>query len=142
MKIKERHKHERSKTPKKPLIYYYTVVLLAVMLFNFLAMPWLAEHQIRDADLTRRLLDAGVSTTGAEIEETSFLIQILGWVLPLIIFIGIGQFMSKKMMEKAGASNDIEGHQAGPSDDHAVWYEQRQRREFFKNCRCELSRVF
>ncbi len=140
------------KTPKKPLIYYYTVALLAVMLFNFLAMPWLAEHQIRDvdyntfvsmvedgkvgraeiqeqdnrilftdkeekiiyktamvpdADLTQRLLDAGVSTTGVEIEETSLLIQILGWVLPLIIFIGIGQFMSKKMMEKAGGANSM-----------------------------------
>ncbi len=38
------------KTPKKPLLYYYIVVLLAVMLFNFLAMPWLAEHQIRNVD--------------------------------------------------------------------------------------------
>ncbi len=140
------------KTPKKPLLYYYIVVLLVVMLFNFLAMPWLAEHQIRDvdyntfvsmvedgkvgraeiqeqdnrilftdkeektvyktamvpdSDLTRRLLDAGVSTTGVEIEEVSFLIQILGWVLPLVIFIGIGQFMSKKMMEKVGGANSM-----------------------------------
>lgn len=140
------------KTPKKPLIYYYIVALLAVMLFNFLAMPWLAEYQIHnvdyntfvsmveagevgrveiqeqdnrllftdkeetiiyktamvpDADLTRRLLDAGVSTTGVEIKETSLLIQILGWVLPLMLFIGIGQFMSKKMMEKAGGANSM-----------------------------------
>jgi len=140
------------KTPKKPLLYYYTIVLLAVMLFNFLAMPWLEEHRIRevdyntfvsmvedgkvgraeiqeqdnrilfadkegkivyktamvpDADLTRRLLDAGVSTTGVEIEETSLLIQILGWVLPLLIFIGIGQLMSRKMMEKAGGANSM-----------------------------------
>lgn len=140
------------KTPKKPLIFYYIVAMLAVMLFNFLAMPWLAEHQIRDVDyntfvsmvedgevgraeiqeqdnrilftdkeetavyktamvpdtdLTRRLLDAGVSTTGVEIEEASLLVQILGWVLPLLIFIGIGQFMSKKMMEKAGGANSM-----------------------------------
>ena len=38
------------KTPKKPLLYYYLVVLVVVMLFNFLAMPWLAEHQIKEVD--------------------------------------------------------------------------------------------
>ena len=38
------------KSPKKPLIFYYAVVLLAVVLFNTLAMPWLAEHAIRDVD--------------------------------------------------------------------------------------------
>ena len=38
------------KTPKKPLIYYYLVAMLVVLLFNFLAMPWLAEHQIKDVD--------------------------------------------------------------------------------------------
>ena len=38
------------KTPKKPLIYYYLVAMLVLLLFNFLAMPWLAEHQIKDVD--------------------------------------------------------------------------------------------
>ena len=38
------------KSPKKPLLYYYLIVLLVVMLFNLLAMPWLAEHQIKDVD--------------------------------------------------------------------------------------------
>ena len=38
------------KTPKKPLLYYYLVVLVVVMLFNFLAMPWLAEHQIKEVN--------------------------------------------------------------------------------------------
>ena len=124
------------KTPKKPLLYYYLVVLVVVMLFNFLAMPWLAEHQIKEVDyntfvsmteqgqvgqveiqqqnnrllftstdgktiyktamvpddgLVQRLLDAGVSTTGEEIEQTSLLVSILGWVVPLVIFIGLGQ---------------------------------------------------
>lgn len=32
------------KTPKKPLIYYYGIALLILMLFNFLAMPWLAKR--------------------------------------------------------------------------------------------------
>ena len=32
------------KSPKKPLIYYYLAAILLVVLFNMLAMPWLAEH--------------------------------------------------------------------------------------------------
>ena len=32
------------KTPKKPLIYYYSIALLILLLFNFLAMPWLAQR--------------------------------------------------------------------------------------------------
>ena len=38
------------KTPKKPLFYYYAMAMLMVMLFNFLAMPWLAQHQIKEVD--------------------------------------------------------------------------------------------
>ena len=38
------------KSPKKPLLYYYFVAMLLVMLFNFIAMPWLAEHQIKEVD--------------------------------------------------------------------------------------------
>lgn len=38
------------KKPKKPLISYYCIVLLILILFNSLAMPWLMEHQIRDVD--------------------------------------------------------------------------------------------
>ena len=38
------------KSPRKPLIYYYGVVMLVLMLFNFLAMPWLAQRQIREVD--------------------------------------------------------------------------------------------
>ena len=138
------------KPPKKSLLYYYAIVLLVVMLFNFLAMPWMAEHQIRevdyntfvsmvesaqvgqaeiqeqdnrilftdkdgntvyktamvpDADLTKRLLEAGVSTTGVEIEQTSLLVSLLGWILPLVVFIALGQFMSRKMMQKMGGPN-------------------------------------
>ena len=138
------------KPPKKSLLYYYAIVLLLVMLFNFLAMPWMAERQIRevdyntfvsmvesaqvgqaeiqeqdnrilftdkdgntvyktamvpDADLTKRLLEAGVSTTGVEIEQTSLLVSLLGWILPLVVFIALGQFMSRKMMQKMGGPN-------------------------------------
>ncbi len=139
------------KTPKKPLLYYYMVALLVLLLFNLLAMPWLEEHQIRDVDyntfvsmteqgqlgrveiqqqsnrilftdkdettvyktaivpddgLVQRLLDAGVSTTGEEIQQSSLLVDILGWVLPLIIFIGIGQIISRSMMKKMGGGGN------------------------------------
>ena len=139
------------KTPKKPLIYYYLVAMLVVLLFNFLAMPWLAEHQIKDVDyntfvsmtekkeigqveiqeqdnrilftsadgatvyktamvpddgLVQRLLDAGISTTGEEIEQTSLLVSILGWVLPLIIFIAIGQLISRNLMKRMGGDGN------------------------------------
>ena len=61
---------------------------------------------VPDADLTGRLLAAGVSTTGVEVEEASFLVQILGWVLPLVFFIALGQFMSRKMVEKMGGGGN------------------------------------
>jgi len=140
------------KSPKKPLLYYYVVALLVVMLFNFIAMPWMAEHQIKEVDyntfvtmteqgevgkveiqqqdnrilftsadektvyktamvpddgLVQRLLDAGVSTTGEEIEQTSTLVSILAWVLPIIIFVALGQYMSRKMMEKMCGANSM-----------------------------------
>ncbi len=141
------------KSPKKPLIFYYLVAMLLVMLFNFIAMPWLSQYQIQEVDyntfvdmtekgeidkveiqeqdnrilftgkdgksiyktamistdsqLVQRLLDAGVSTTGEEIEQTSLLVQILGWVAPILIFIALGQFMSRKLIEKMGGSNSM-----------------------------------
>ena len=139
------------KSPKKPLIYYYMIVMLVVLLFNLLAMPWLAEHQIKEVDyntfvtmtekkeidqveiqqqsnrilftgkddgaiyktaivpddgLVQRLLDAGISTTGEEIEQTSLLVDILGWVLPLVLFIAIGQLISRSMMKKMGGGSN------------------------------------
>ena len=140
------------KSPKKPLLYYYMVALLVVLLFNLLAMPWLSEHQIKDVDyntfvsmteqgkigqveiqqqsnrilftdkdgkaiyktaiipddgLLQRLLDAGVSTTGEEIQQSSLLVDILVWVLPLVLFIGIGQIISRSMMKKMGGGNSM-----------------------------------
>ena len=140
------------KTPKKPLLYYYIVALLVLLLFNLLAMPWLAEHQIKEVDyntfvsmteqgqlgrveiqqqsnrilftdkeetavyktaivpddgLVQRLLDADVSTTGEEIQQSSVLLDILAWVLPLLLFIGIGQVISRSMMKKMGGGNSM-----------------------------------
>ncbi len=137
---------------KKPLLYYYLVALLLVMLFNMIAMPWLSEHRIQEVDYntfvtmtenkqvgraqiqeqnnrilftdqagttvyktamvpddnpTQRLLAAGASISGEEIEQTSLLVEILGWIVPLVIFIGIGQILSRKMMEKMGGGNSM-----------------------------------
>ena len=140
-------------SPKKPLIFYYMVAMLLVMLFNFIAMPWLSQYQIREVDyntfvsmtekgeigraeiqeadnrilftskdektiyktamistdsqLVQRLLDAGVSTSGEEIEQTSLLMNILSWVAPILIFIALGQFMSRKLMQKMGGGNSM-----------------------------------
>ena len=38
------------KSPKKPLIFCYLVAMLLVMLFNFIAMPWLSQYQIQEVD--------------------------------------------------------------------------------------------
>ena len=139
------------KKPKKPLIYYYSIVLIVLLLFNVLAMPWLMERQIKSVDyntfismteekdigqvqistqdntitftdkeeeqiyktamvddpnLTQRLYEAGASFSGEEIKQMSPLLSFfLSWILPIIIFVAIGQLMSKKMIERAGGKN-------------------------------------
>ncbi len=141
------------KKPRKPLIFYYGIVLICLMLFNALAMPSILERQItrvdygtfitmteegkigrveiqeqsnsilftdkeekkiyktamvEDAQLTDRLYEAGVPFFGEEIEQTSPILGfLLSWILPLILFIGIGQFMSRKLMEKAGGKDSM-----------------------------------
>ena len=149
------------KSPKKPLIYYYLAAILLVVLFNMLAMPWLAEHQIQEVDyntfvsmtekneigkveiqqqsnrilftdkdektiyktaivpddgMVQRLLDAGISTTGEEIEQTSLLTDILCWTLPLVLFIAIGQLVSRSLMKKMGGGSNSLMFNMGRSD--------------------------
>ena len=58
---------------------------------------------VPDDDLVSRLLEAGISTSGTEIQQTSLLMSILGWVLPLIIFIGL----SRSLMKKMGGGNSM-----------------------------------
>ena len=38
------------KPPKKPIIYYYCIVMLVLVLFNLLAMPLLSKAQIKEVD--------------------------------------------------------------------------------------------
>lgn len=141
------------KKPKKPLIFYYAIVLLILLFFNFLGMPLIAEHSVQevnyntfvemaangeigsveiqaqenrilftnkdgtaiyktgmvdDPELTQRLLDSGAQFNGEIIEQASpFLTILLTWVLPILVFIWLGQYMSKKLMEKAGGPNSL-----------------------------------
>ncbi len=62
---------------------------------------------VPDDGLTQRLLDAGVSTNGVEVEQMSLLGEILSWVIPIVIFVALGQFMSRKMMDKMGGPNAL-----------------------------------
>ena len=61
---------------------------------------------VPDDGLVQRLLDAGISTTGEEIQQSSLLVDILGWLLPLVIFIAIGQVISRSMMKKMGGGSN------------------------------------
>ena len=140
------------KKPKRPLIYYYVIVLAILLLFNFLFMPWAAEGQVKevgyetfmdmtddkdigrvqinqeekeimftdkdgtaiyktgmvdDPDLTQRLYESGAKFSGQIIEQTSpVLTFLLYWILPILIFVGIGQYMSRRLMNKAGGGPD------------------------------------
>ncbi len=62
---------------------------------------------VPDDDLVSRLLAAGISTTGEEIEQTSVLTSILCWIVPLLMFIFIGQLLSRSMMKKMGGRNSM-----------------------------------
>ena len=144
---------EQIKRPKKPLMFYYTVVLIVLILFNIIAMPYIKEKQIKDVDygtfismtekkeikkvelqqqdntilftgkegktiyktamvddpdLTKRLYEAGVSFYGEEIEQTSpILSAILSWVIPILIFVALGEYMSRKLMKRAGGKDAL-----------------------------------
>ena len=134
------------KRPKRPLIFYYVVMILVILLFNCIVVPYIAGKAISDVDygtfmtmtengeigkvqlqrnqiiftskdessiyrtgvmddpgLVDRLHASGVAFTSEIVEETSPLASLLlSWLLPLGIFVLLGQFMSKKLMDKAG----------------------------------------
>ncbi len=70
-----------------------------------------------DPNLTQRLHDAGITSFGSEIvEETSpFLSILLSWVLPIVVFVALGQFMSKKLMDRAGGGSGAMSFNTGKS---------------------------
>ena len=62
---------------------------------------------MEDPDLTQRLYDSGAQFSGQIIEQASpILTFLLTWILPIAIFIGIGQYMSKKLMNRASGGPD------------------------------------
>ncbi len=137
------------KQPKKPLAYYYGVVLLLLLVFNWLVMPLITDAKIKevdygtfmsmteqknigrveiegnqilftdkgetqvyktgvmqDPDLVQRLYDAGATFSSEIVEETSPLLTfLLSFIVPLVLFIALGQFMSRKLMDKMGGPN-------------------------------------
>ena len=139
------------KTPKKPLIYYYGIVLLVLIVFNLVVSPILMEHQVEetdygtfmsmineknigkvevednqivftdknnekiyktglmnDPDLTDRLYECGATFTKDIDQQTSPILSFLvTGLLPLIIFIVLGNYMAKKLMEQAGGKNSM-----------------------------------
>ena len=134
------------KTPKKPLIYYYTIAMLVLLLMNLLVTPLLQQMSIKEVDYgtfmtmtenkeigeveieenrilftdkdgktiyqtglmddpgrTERLYASGAKFSSEIVQEMSPLLSfLLTWILPIVIFMALGQFMAKKLMDKAG----------------------------------------
>ena len=145
------------KNPKRPLVYYAVVAMLAVLLFNLLAVPAMANAAVKevdygtfmdmtekgdigkveietnqiiftdksgqsfyktglmdDPDRTERLYKAGAEFSSEIVEQTSPLLSfVLTWVLPILIFVWIGDIMSKKMMN--GGPNSLMFNMGGSS---------------------------
>ena len=141
------------KSPKKPMAFYYIVVLALILLFNEMARPYMEQAQIvpvdystfmqsiddktvdhveiqsnqilytvkddhkkyktgimNDPTLAQRLMESGATFTQDIKEETSPLMSFfLAWILPLLIFFAIGQYMSRKIMDRAGGNSMMFG---------------------------------
>ena len=140
------------KSPKKPLLYYYGIVLLIIIVFNVLVTPMLTKTMVKEVDygtfmskiedkkiddvqiednqilftdkddkntiyktgvmedptLTERLYKAGAKFS-KEIDQQLSPVAgfLLTGVLPLIIFIALGQYLSRKMMNQMGGKNSM-----------------------------------
>ena len=144
------------KRPKKPLFFYYTIVMLLILLGNLVLMPWMQQRQVEeveyskfismtenkqigkvevkaqeneiiftdkkdkdiiyktgmvnDDELTKRLYESGAKFSGEIQRQTSPWVSLLMyWVLPIVLFIFLGRYMSKKMMDKAGGNSMMFG---------------------------------
>ena len=135
------------KKPKKPLIFYYAIVLVLMILINAVITPLIQKAQIKEVDygtfltnvenrevekveiqssnnlilftlkndkkiyktgmmndpaLTEKLQASGAEFYAEITEQTSpFVSFLLSWVLPIAIFWFLGQWLSKKLMDKA-----------------------------------------
>lgn len=139
------------KTPKKPLIFYYCLMLIILLFVNFWMMPHIMQMQVREVDygtfmsmteekdigrveiqynqiiftnkaedtvyktglmndpgLTERLYQSGAVFASEIIEQTSpFFSFILSWVVPVILFFAIGQFLTRQLTKRAGGGNSL-----------------------------------
>ena len=136
---------------KKPLIYYYFVMLIALMAFNLFVTPMIQNQRIKevgysdliaaldekqvdevevdnqtgkiaytikdnqknvfvtgimpnDTTLTERLEQSGAQYTAVIPQQNSFLMDMLMWLVPIIIILGVGQLFSKQLAKKMGAN--------------------------------------
>ena len=139
------------KSPKKPLIYYYSIVLLLILIFNLTVAPLIMQVKVKEVDygtfmqmikdnnigsveiedsqiiftdkdekniyktgamddptLTERLFESGAKFK-KDIEKTTspLLSFLLTFILPMLIFIGIGQFLAKKFVAQAGGKDAL-----------------------------------
>ena len=63
---------------------------------------------MNDPDLTQRVYDSGAKFSSEIVEQMSLLLSfVISWILPILIFYVLGQWMSKKMMKKMGGSNSM-----------------------------------
>ena len=136
------------KSPKKPLLYYYGIVLLIIALFNLLVTPLLNRRSIEEVDygtfmskiesqqiekveidddeiyytekggktvyctgimddpgLTERLYASG-ATFSRDVQKTMspLLSFFLTSSVPLLLFLALGRYVGKKLVEQAGGT--------------------------------------
>ena len=139
------------KKPRKPLMFYYGVAMVIILLFNLFAMPLLQSAVVTEVDygtfmtmtqeknigkveiqynqiiftdkadetiyktgvmndpnLTERLHNAGAVFASPIAKEASPIMSFLmSWILPMVIFILLGQVLSRWMMKKMGGPNSM-----------------------------------
>lgn len=144
----------QNKAPKKPLIFYYLIAMLVLMLLNALLFPALLQTSVTevgyneflsmvddgkveevarddteivftakdengkesyyktgiwpdDSTLTQRLEKAGVKFTAEIPQQNSPLLNfILTWIFPIVLFVIIGQILSRMMMKRMGGAGN------------------------------------
>ena len=139
------------KKPRKPLMFYYGVAMVIILLFNLFVMPMLESAMVTEVDygtfmtmtqeknigkveiqynqiiftdkadetiyktgvmndpnLTERLHNAGAVFASPIAKEASPIMSFLmSWILPMVIFILLGQVLSRWMMKKMGGPNSM-----------------------------------
>ncbi len=142
---------QEMKTPKKPLIFYYVIAMIVLLLINFLVYPSLMQRQVQDVDystflqmldnkevgyvditdtqitftdkdqqnvyrtgvmddiqLVNRLYESGAQFSKEIVQEASPIVSFLvGFVLPIVVIVAVGQYMMKKMTARMGGGDSM-----------------------------------